>query len=196
MKVLFVNACVRGENSRTLMLCRDYLQKLQEKYPEAVMEEVDLNRLEIPQQNRDVLEQRDELRHADRFDDEMFDLAKQLIAADHVVIGAPYWDLSYPAVLKTYLERCSVDKLTFIYNEHGAPVGQCRAEALTYITTSGGFIGALNFGFDYVKGLGNVLFGIEKFYFASAEGLDIVGTDIDAKLEEAKVKLAEIVSEI
>ena len=196
MKVLFVNACVRGEKSRTLALCRDYLQKLQEKYPDAVMEEVDLNRLEIPLQNRDVLEQRDELRHADRFDDEMFDLAKQLIAADHVVIGAPYWDLSYPAVLKTYLERCSVDKLTFIYNEHGAPVGQCRAEALTYITTSGGFIGDLNFGFDYVKGLGNVLFGIEKFYFASAEGLDIVGTDIDAKLEEAKVKLAEIVSEI
>jgi FMN-dependent NADH-azoreductase len=75
-------------------------------------------------------------------------------------------------------------------------VGQCRAEALTYITTSGGFIGDLNFGFDYVKGLGSVLFGIEKFYFASAEGLDIVGVDVDAKLEEAGAKLAEIVREI
>ncbi|MBR4410673.1 MAG: NAD(P)H-dependent oxidoreductase [Firmicutes bacterium] len=196
MKVLFVNACMRGEKSRTLTLCRDYLQKLKEKYPEAVMEEVDLNQLEIELQTGDVLEHRDELRHADRFDDGMFDLAKQLIAADHVVIGAPYWDLSFPAALKNYLERCSVDKLTFIYNEHGAPVGQCRAEALTYITTSGGFIGELNFGFDYVKGLGSVLFGIEKFYFASAEGLDIVGVDVDSKLEEAGAKLAEIVREI
>lgn len=196
MKVLFVNACMRGEKSRTLVLCRDYLQKLKEKYPEAVMEEVDLNSLEIPQQTCSVLEQRDELRHADAFDDEMFDLAKQLIAADHVLIGAPYWDLSFPAVLKTYLERCSVDKLTFVYDEHGVPAGQCRAEALTYITTSGGFIGDLNFGFDYVKGLCSVLFGIEKFYFASAEGLDIVGTDIGSKLEEASLKLAEIVREI
>ena len=196
MKVLFVNACMRGEKSRTLILCRDYLQKLKEKHPEAVMEEVDLNQLEIELQTGDVLEYRDALRHADDFDNEMFDLAKQLIAADHVVVGAPYWDLSFPAALKNYLERCSVDKLTFVYNEHGVPVGQCRAEALTYITTSGGFIGDLNFGFDYVKGLCGVLFGIQKFYFASAEGLDIVGADIDAKLEEAGAKLAEIVREI
>ena len=49
----------------------------------------------------------------------MFDLAKQLISADHVVIGAPYWDLSFPARLKIYLERCSVDKLTFLYDENG-----------------------------------------------------------------------------
>lgn len=196
MKVLFVNACMRGEKSRTLILCRDYLQKLKKKHPEAVIEEVDLNQLEIELQTGDVLEHRDALRHADDFDNEMFDLAKQLIAADHVVVGAPYWDLSFPAALKNYLERCSVDKLTFVYNEHGVPVGQCRAEALTYITTSGGFIGDLNFGFDYIKGLCGVLFGIQKFYFASAEGLDIVGADIDAKLEEAGAKLAEIVREI
>ena len=192
MKVLFVNACMRGEKSRTLILCRDYLQKLQDIHPEAVIEELDLNSLDIQLQTGEVVEERDALRHADNFDHEMFDLAKQLIAADHIVIGAPYWDLSFPAALKMYLERCSVDKLTFIYNDQGVPVGQCRAEALTYITTSGGFIGDLNFGFDYVKGLGSVLFGIDKYYFASAEGIDIVGVDIDAKLEEAKTKLAEI----
>lgn len=196
MKVLFVNACLRGEKSRTLVLCRDYLQKLKEAHPEAEMEEVDLNSLDIEVQSGEVVERRDELRHADKFDDEMFDLAKQLIAADHVVIGAPYWDLSFPAVLKIYLERCSVDKLTFVYNEQGMPVGQCRAESLTYITTAGGFIGDLNFGFDYVKGLCSVLFGIKKFHFAAADGIDIIGTDIDAKLKEAKRKLEEIVREI
>lgn len=196
MKVLFVNACLRGEKSRTLVLCRDYLQKLKEAHPEAEMEEVDLNSLDIEVQTGEVVERRDELRHADKFDDEMFDLAKQLIAADHVVIGAPYWDLSFPAVLKIYLERCSVDKLTFVYNEQGMPVGQCRAESLTYITTAGGFIGDLNFGFDYVKGLCSVLFGIKKFHFAAADGIDIIGTDIDAKLKEAKRKLEEIVREI
>ena len=155
-----------------------------------------LNSLEMELQTGEVIERRDALRHADNFNDEMFDLAKQFIAADHIVIGAPYWDLSFPAALKIYLERCSVDKLTFVYNEHGVPEGQCRAEALTYITTAGGFIGDLNFGFDYVKGLASVLFGIKKFHFAAADGIDIIGVDIEAKLEEAKERLAEIVSQI
>ena len=194
MKVLFVNACLRGERSRTLVLCREYLKKLQELHPEAVVEEVDLNTLDLEVQDCAVLDQRDALRHAGNFDHEMFDLAKQLIAADHVVIGAPYWDLSFPAKLKMYLERCSVDKLTFIYNEKGVPQGQCKADSLVYITTSGGFIGDMNFGFDYVKGLCSALFGIRKFHFASAEGLDIAGVDIDAKLKDAKQTLDEIAS--
>lgn len=194
MKVLFVNACMRGEKSRTLVLCRDYLEKLKTAHPEAVIEEVDLSSLEIELQTNEVLERRDALRHADAFDDEMFDLAKQLIAADHVVVGAPYWDLSFPAALKIYLERCSVDKLTFIYNEQGIPQGQCRADSLTYITTAGGFIGEMNYGFDYVKGLAGALFGIRNFHFAAAEGIDIYGVDVDAKLEETKAKLSEIVS--
>ena len=196
MKVLFVNACMRGEKSRTLVLCRDYLEKLQAAHPDAEVEEVDLNSLELEVQDCAVLEQRDALRHAGNFDHEMFDLAKQLIAADHVVIGAPYWDLSFPAKLKMYLERCSVDKLTFIYDEKGVPQGQCRADSLVYITTSGGFIGDMNFGFDYVKGLCSALFGIRKFHFASAEGIDIAGMDIEAKLNEAKAALAEIASRI
>lgn len=196
MKVLFVNACMRGEKSRTLLLCKDYLQKLQSAHPEAVIEEVNLNDVEIEVQTGEFIARRDTFLKAGDFSDSMFDLAKQLIAADHIVIGAPYWDLSFPAALKIYLERCSVDKLTFIYNEQGVPEGQCRADSLTYITTAGGIIGDLNFGFDYVKGLCSVLFGIRKFHFAAADGIDVVGIDINAKLEEAKVKLAEIVSEI
>ena len=196
MKVLFVNACLRGEKSRTLVLCRDYLDKLKEAHPDAEFEEVDLESMELEVQDRAFLEQRDAYRHADDFSHEMFNLAKQLIAADHVVIGAPYWDLSFPAKLKMYLERCSVDKLTFIYNEQGIPQGQCRADSLTYITTSGGYIGDMNFGFDYVKGLCSMLFGIRNFHFASAEGIDIAGTDIEAKLEEAKKQLTEIASRI
>ncbi|MBQ8562715.1 MAG: NAD(P)H-dependent oxidoreductase [Firmicutes bacterium] len=196
MKVLFVNACMRGEKSRTLVLCKDYLEKLLAAHPEAEIEEVNLDSMDIEAQTGDFIARRDTFLKAGDFSDSMFDLAKQLIAADHVVIGAPYWDLSFPAKLKMYLERCSVDKLTFIYDDHGVPHGQCHAEALVYITTAGGFIGDMNFGFDYVKGLTSFLFGIKKFYFAAADGIDIVGIDVNAKLDEAKARLAEIASEI
>ena len=196
MKVLFVNACMRGEKSRTLELCRDYLEKLQAAYQQAEIEEVDLTTLDIQVQDGAFIERRDAFLRAGDFSDEMFDLAKQLIAADHVVIGAPYWDLSFPAKLKMYLERCSVDKLTFIYDDHGVPHGQCRAKALTYITTAGGYIGDMNFGFDYVKGLCSMLFGIREFHFAAADGIDIIGVDVAARMAEAKSKFTEILREI
>jgi len=196
MKVLFVNACMRGEKSRTLELCRDYLEKLQAAYPQAEIEEVDLTTLGIQVQDGAFIERRDAFLRAGDFSDEMFDLAKQLIAADHVVIGAPYWDLSFPAKLKMYLERCSVDKLTFIYDDQGVPHGQCRAKALTYITTAGGYIGDMNFGFDYVKGLCSMLFGIREFHFAAADGIDIIGVDVAARMAEAKSKFTEILREI
>ncbi|MBR6584071.1 MAG: NAD(P)H-dependent oxidoreductase [Firmicutes bacterium] len=196
MKVLFVNACMRGEKSRTLELCRDYLEKLQAAYPQAEIEEVDLTTLDIQVQDGAFIERRDAFLRAGDFSDEMFDLAKQLIAADHVVIGAPYWDLSFPAKLKMYLERCSVDKLTFIYDDQGVPHGQCRAKALTYITTAGGYIGDMNFGFDYVKGLCSMLFGIREFHFAAADGIDIIGVDVAARMAEAKSKFTEILREI
>ena len=196
MNVLFVNACLRGEKSRTLELCRHYLEGLRAEKPEVQIAEVDLNEMDIEVQSGEFIEKRDALLRAGVLSDPVFDLAKQLIAADHVVIGAPYWDLSFPARLKIYLERCSVDKLTFIYDETGVPHGQCHAKALTYITTAGGYIGHMNFGFDYVKGVCSFLFGIRDFHFAAAEGIDIIGADVEAKMNEAKAHLTEIVKEI
>ena len=196
MKVLFVNACLRGEKSRTLALCRHYLKELKAAKPDTEVEELNLEEMEIEVQSGSMIEKRDGFLRAQDFSDPMFDLAKQLIAADHIVIGAPYWDLSFPARLKIYLERCSVDKLTFIYDENGMPQGQCRAKDLTYITTAGGYIGDMNFGFDYVKGLCSYLFGIKNFHFAAADGIDIIGVDAEAKMVEAKARLTEIVREI
>jgi len=196
MKVLFVNACLRGEESRTLRLCRSYLAELAAVKEDIEIEEVVLDELDIEVQSGDFIARRDIFLRAGDFSDPMFDLAKQLIAADHIVIGAPYWDLSFPARLKIYLERCSVDKLTFIYDEKGVPQGQCRAKDLTYITTAGGFIGDMNFGFDYVKGLCSFLFGIENFHFAAADGIDIIGMDVEKKMSEAKAQLAEIAKKI
>ena len=45
--------------------------------------------------------------------------------------------MSFPAILKIYLERISVTDLTFGYSEEGAMVGLCRASKLLYITTRG-----------------------------------------------------------
>lgn len=188
MKVLFVNACVRGKDSRTENLCRDYISKLPET---AEVVEVNLDKEGIKPLDKEILQKRDGLLATKNFEDPMFDYAKQMMEADHVIIGAPYWDLSFPALLKVYLEQCSVTGLTYIYNEKGIPEGQCKATSLAYITTSGGPIGDFNFGYDYIKGL-CMLFGIPKTYFISAETLDVWGSDVEGIMAQAKAKITEI----
>lgn len=66
----------------------------------------------------------------------MFDIGKDFAEADEIVIGAPYWDLSFPAALKIYIEHAAVMGVTFHYTEEGRCEGLCRAKHLTYITTA------------------------------------------------------------
>lgn len=199
-KLLFVNACVRGEASRTLELSRFYIDGFLAAEKAAGrnwdVEEVCLDSLDdLRPLDSTELALRDKLLADRDFSHKMFDHAKKIISADHVVIGAPYWDLQFPALLKIYLERCSVTGLTFTYNDEGIPKGQCRAGSLMYITTSGSPIGDMNFGYDYIKGLCQ-LFGIPKTYFASAEGLDIIENDPAKIMADAKVKITDIIKEI
>lgn len=121
-----------------------------------------------------------------------FKLAKQFKDADTIVIAAPFWDLSFPSVLKVYFENITVSGLTFEYSRDGRPVGKCKAKKLYYITTSGGYIGKNNFGFDYVKALAENFFGINDIYFYSAEGLDIFGADVKAIMDEAKERISNL----
>ena len=57
----------------------------------------------------------------------MFDLARQFARAEIIVMAAPYWDLSFQAALKQYLEQVNVVGITFRYSEEGQPVPLCRA---------------------------------------------------------------------
>ena len=88
--------------------------------------------------------------------------------------------------LKTYLEQICVTGVTFAYGEDGRPYGLCKAARLYYVTTSGGPIFADQFGFGYVEALCKAFFGIEDVRFVKAEGLDIIGADIDGILASAK----------
>ena len=79
--------------------------------------------------------------------------------------------------------------LTFLYGSDGVPISYCRAKRLIYITTSGGYIGGTDFGFEYIKTVTKSFFGIENFSFFSAEGLDILGNDPAAILKAAQEKI-------
>ncbi len=104
-KLLFINACVRGDRSRTLRLCKKYISTFLAYHTDYEWTELDLNEMTLIPQNRSELDKRDAFIEAGDFSDPMFDLARQFMDADHIVIGAPYWDLEFPSLLKIYFER-------------------------------------------------------------------------------------------
>ena len=181
-KILFINACVRV-GSRTEELSRHLLNEIG-----GDVTEVDLYKENIlPISEKDLAK-----RNSHNYSGSEFDFAKQFKDADAIVIAAPFWDLSFPSVLKVYLENITVSGITFEYSKEGRPIGNCNAKKLYYITTSGGPIGKNNFGFDYVKALAENFFGISEVRFFSAEGLDIFGADVQAIMDEAKKRISNL----
>ena len=179
MKGLFVNACVR-EKSRTLELCREYVKKHWdgEEISEFVLKE---NALEPF--NAQMLQQRDADIFAGDLTSVRYDCARDFADADEILIGAPFCDCSFPAMLKVYLEHVCVNGITFGYGNDGTPLRLCKAKKLVYITTAGGYIGSPNSLELYLKEL-CAMFGIQELQIYKAEGLDIVANDTEAILEE------------
>ena len=189
-KILFINACVRP-CLRTLELAKTLLQRLKGEILEVRLQEMPMAALDL-----NGLEKRDQAAQKNDFSDPVFTAAKQFAAADIIVIAAPYWDLMFPATLKTYLENITISGITFRYSEQGRPESLCKAKALHYVTTSGGFIGQNDFGFSYVEALAQNFFGISEIHRYAAEGLDIFGADVETILGKIKQEISKASGEL
>lgn len=184
-EILYVNACVRP-NSRTKRLADCVVEKLGGEVKEVNLYDLGLSPLDM-----DAMDKREKASRCREFSDSAFKLSKEFATADTIVIAAPYWDLSFPAVLKLYLENISVVGVTFRYSENGVPVGLCRANKLIYVTTAGGYIGENDFGFSYVKSLAQNLYGIKNTECVAAEGLDIAPEKAEGILSHAMSKVKQ-----
>ena len=190
--ILYVNACVKRDvDSRTARLAQAYLDQCLEKQ-DCRVSTLALEDIIMPPLSGKGLAEREKAISSGDFSSPAFDLARSFAAADEVVIAAPYWDMSFPASLKLYIEQLCVNKLTFCYSEKGIPCGLTNIKKAVYITTSGGYIGSSNFGFDYIKGVFTSLFGIADISFFSAEGLDVYGNDPEKILTAAMEKIKNI----
>lgn len=190
-KLLVINACARKE-SRTYRLARALMDRI--PVP-CEIDEVKLFETEMPVLDEARIAARDMALSTNDFSDEYFGQAKKFAEADRIIVAAPYWDLSFPAVLKQYLEMICINGITFRYTPEGMPVGMCKAKKLYYVTTAGGEIGDFNFGYDYVKNLATLLLGVERTYCIRAVGLDIYGVDTEAVLKNAVDNLALVTGE-
>lgn len=121
--------------------------------------------------------------------------AYQFLEADKYVIAEPFWNLSIPAILKAYIDYITVTGITFKYTEKGA-VGLCTGKKAVNIVSRGGDYSSEPFasfemGDRYLRTIFGFL-GITHFQTIAANGLDIIGNNVDDIVREAIISAKEI----
>lgn len=180
--VLFVDCCIRRGASRTRQLAEAFLSALPS---DCAVTRLDLMAQALPYFQDSYFSDRETLLAANERNHPRFRYAHQFAEADLVVIAAPFWDLSFPALLKVYIEQISVDGITFGSTPAGL-AGLCRASHMVFLTTRGGFYTAspMEMGSRYLDAM-HSFFGIGAYTCIAADGMDVAGFDAEASLHQA-----------
>lgn len=171
-KVLYIDCCIRRELSRTRFLAESFL-KLIENNAEYEFERLCLMDEPLHYFVDGFFQQRERLIADGRFDHPRFRYAHQFQQANKIIIAAPFWDLSFPALLKVYIENLCVEGITFGCDETGT-FGTCQADRMLYLTTRGDDLtdSPLEMGVRYLEAM-SIFFGIKRFDCIASDGMDL-----------------------
>ena len=185
-QALYINCCIRGEQSRTRRLAEAFFAALSKDWQVTA---VNLMEEDLRPLDGESLAARDALLLAGRTDAPWFDRARQLAKADLIVIAAPFWDMSFPALLKVYIENVSVEGVTFRSTPEGLE-GLCKAERCVFLTTRGGAYPAedpMEQAVPYLRAI-QKFFGIGALACVAADGLDLDGSVAESLVAEAQAR--------
>lgn len=186
MKLLFLDAELRKEISRTKRISAAFLEVAKKRYD---IETIDIDSLHwLPKSSKEVID--------NEIAPQYQQMANKVASCDLLVIGAPFYDMSIPSCLKVFIERCSMPGETFYDETLG---GGCKAKAMVYITTRGFDIkdeSELDGASFYLKAL-CWLWKIPAFHLLSADSLDMLPMEEgEKKIEEAILKAKQLAMEI
>lgn len=187
-KLLYIDACIRNEESRTKKIATPIVEALKEKYD---VDTLVLNKLELDIVKEELIKKRT----SGEIDSVVMSWAEMVRDADRIVIAAPFWDMSIPAALKVFFELCSIFDVTF-KSDDKVCYGNCKAEKMLFITTRGMDIPTgheLEQATSYLKAL-SWLWGIGPLTVVAAQNMDYVSeTEIEEKIKAAINEGLEIV---
>ena len=124
-----IDACVREGESRTRRIAEPILEALAERYS---VVRIDLPSIDLDPLNPKTYSER----AAGNVPINYQKIAALIAKARRIVIVAPFLDMSFPAVLKCFIEQVSLFGITF--EDNGTTcVGLCKHPKVLYITTRG-----------------------------------------------------------
>lgn len=174
-KLLYIDACIRDEESRTKRIAEPIVKALEGKYD---IQRYTLNDMNLSIVQKDLVKKR----NSGIIDPMVMTWAETVRDADRIVIAAPFWDMSIPTALKNFFELCSILDVTFKTNDKTC-YGNCRAEKMLFITTRGMDIptgDAREQATSYLKAL-SWLWGIGPLQVVAAQNMDYASA---AEIEE------------
>ena len=188
-RLLYVDCCIRGSQSRTRRLAEAFLGALTPTWKTEIL---NLPEEGLPYFSGPYFQQRQDLLAAGNREHPRFRYAWQFARADAIVLAAPLWDLSFPALLKVYIEQVSVEGITFGCGEAGC-YGICHASRMVFLTTRGNaYEGShLEMGSRYLAAMAE-FFGISRYDCVAADGLDAAGAVPERILQAACRRAAEL----
>ena len=181
--LLYIDACVRDEESRTKRVAEPIMEELAKKYD---VTKFVLNELPLDVVKKPLLAKR----LAGDIPREVKSWAEAVRDADRIVIAAPFWDMGIPAVLKTFFELCSIFDVTFKSDDKTC-YGNCKAEKMLFITSRGMNISTgdeIEQATPYLKAL-SWLWGLGPLQVVAMQNMDYVSA------EEIENKIATAIKE-
>ncbi|MEH7086439.1 FMN-dependent NADH-azoreductase [Neobacillus drentensis] len=147
-KVLYITAHPLNETqSYSMAVGKAFIDTYQEVNPNDEIVHIDLFKENIPHIDTDVFSGWGKLQSGQAFetlnDEEkakvsrLGELSDQFVAADKYIFVTPFWNFSFPPVMKAYLDSVSVAGKTFKYTEKG-PIGLLTDKKALHIQARGG----------------------------------------------------------
>lgn len=200
-KLLYIKVNPKAdEASYSTRLANAFLEAYCESNPSDEITTLDLYRADIPVLDVDVFSAWGKFAaHTDLTEQEqskvkrMNELTDQFLDADKVVFSAPFWNLSFPPMMKAYIDNICVAGKTFEYTETG-PVGLAEDKPVLLVEARGGRYSdgpnaQMEFSHKYLKTIMNFI-GIRDVRHLLIEELSVdpgMAEDIYRKgVEEAK----------
>jgi FMN-dependent NADH-azoreductase len=195
-KVLYIKANIKKEGeSRTFKVSDSFIEEYRNDNPND-----EIITLDLYKENIDFLKPEDlgeifGAKNEESRNNPILKYAYQFAEADKYVISAPMWNLSIPAILKAYIDYVSVTGITFKYTAEG-PVGLLKDKKAVHIVSRGGEYGDAPYemGDKYLRTILG-FFGIQDIKTIAVEGLDVVGADVEGKVEQG-IKVAEDIARL
>lgn len=198
-RILHLKSSLLGKESYSIKLGNAIIEKIQEKYPENELEELNLVEMEMPHMTPKVLhilftpseELNEDEKESIRLSDE---LVKQLMSSDIIVIGAPLINFTIHTSLKAWIDHITRPGITFGYGENGLPAGKVTGKKVYVAMSSGGIYSedpgkANDFVAPYLKAFLGFL-GMTDVTVIRAEGLkvpDLKDNAMDKAIESIQI---------
>ena len=183
MKILQILSSALAENSVSTKLANAVVEKLKAANIGSTVTIKDLGALQPPHLNMKILNALStpvdactpEQKLATAFSQESI---AEIIAADVIVVGLPFYNFSVASVLKVWIDHISLARVTFRYDEHGQQIGLLQNKPVYVAIASGGIYRAKpTEAMDYAKNyfaLAMKTIGLTDTRFFVADGLGVL----------------------